>query len=358
MKRKVLTLHGISSDGAWQDRLGAILAPHFEHIPLRYYEFRTKGPLKVAFDMGRTEKALAELLGQYERATADDPEPPHLVAHSFGTKLVSDLLAKFSFVRFDRIVFVGSVLSEQFPWDKLLKAVPPSFRSLRNEVGGRDLVAELACLAAPIRRGLGKAGQVGFRGSRVHTLSSPFEPCPKCQGYHEEVNGSGVHNVHLERYGHSDAFLSRRHAEELWLPYFWGFRPGAYLELLRLCGEIVRLQWEEAYLEEEVAIQSLRSWMWCGLGGSGEELRLDEYLKRCIRTLFQKKGHGNVQEMLEPLTVLAVKGFCETVVQALGCRAEVSPKDESLLRALHPRIAAIRAVTALEATVAGHIGGQ
>lgn len=91
----------------------------------------------------------------------------NIVAHSFGTYLVSKLLMKRPILRFNRIIFCGSIVREDYALDHVLR--DPSV--FCNDVGRRD---GWPCLANLFSRDFGRAGRYGFNkwsnSNRTHNL--------------------------------------------------------------------------------------------------------------------------------------------------------------------------------------------
>src|SRR5262249_51173737 len=79
----------------------------------------------------------------------------------------------------------------------------------------------------------------------IHTSPSPVARCPVCRSVPVRV-----HNVPLREYSHSEVFLGRRHARELWLPFLWGLPADElndYLDDLNTAAGLLRdRRWNEA----------------------------------------------------------------------------------------------------------------
>ena len=80
-----------------------------------------------------------------------------VIAHSFGTFIISQLLETEFDIRFHRVIFCGSVVSYNFPLENFRSklALP-----LLNEVGTADI---WPAIAESITFGYGSAGSYGFR---------------------------------------------------------------------------------------------------------------------------------------------------------------------------------------------------
>lgn len=186
-KKAVITLHGIRTRGEWQKRLVPILAKNdMVPYPLDYGHF-------TALDLlsGRArEKKLYWLREQIDIIRQDSGDPnPSVVAHSFGTYLIGKLIRDNPSQYFDRVILAGSILPENFPWQKLLASGQVQW--VLNEFGGLDVWPKVA---SRLIKDAGKAGSVGF------TDKSPFLVQRCYQGF-----------------GHS-SFFSWGHFETQWLP--------------------------------------------------------------------------------------------------------------------------------------------
>jgi hypothetical protein len=86
-----------------------------------------------------------------------------VISHSFGTYVVGKILTDVPDLQWDRVIFCGSVVREDFP----LQRVTRSFRHpLLNDVGTRDFWPALAESAG---WGYGSVGSTGFNRPPVDT---------------------------------------------------------------------------------------------------------------------------------------------------------------------------------------------
>jgi hypothetical protein len=311
MPKQVVTVHGIDTEGSWQDRIEAVLAPHFECVKIKHGGYRRFGALRLSF--GSVWLALpalvlllwcdAELLFFRRHAMAlvamslllavavsglllanrtrsgalnDFKEQldsqvtfagsPHLIAHSFGTFLAGNGVAKFPSLRFDRVVFAGCILPRGFAWTRALKANPKAFNQLRNEVAARDWVPVSADVARfLLLPGFGSAGALGFFDQQglVHTVDTPNQACGRCASCSD---GAKIHNVVFLEYAHSDHFVGVGHAES-WLPYLWGIDPWEFGFLMEMCVLAADLEEENDLASLEIVERELRErpWKWAGM---------------------------------------------------------------------------------------------
>ena len=204
-KKQLVTIHGINTEGLWQEEITAVLSPHFKCVPYKYRSYRWLGFIRqlvglysllimvfgllfwaigilggysiwlplilcilCAFGIfearwGRDKaiKGFRKMLDEHVNFTGK----PHLIAHSFGTYLTGGILRRYATTDFDCIILTGSVLPRNFPWNKLTDR----FSQVRNEVGTRDLVVFWAGIFGWIGgirgTGFGAAGRKGFKTS-------------------------------------------------------------------------------------------------------------------------------------------------------------------------------------------------
>jgi pimeloyl-ACP methyl ester carboxylesterase len=115
---------------------------------------------------------------------------PSVVAHSLGSWIVGNAMIKYNDMRFDKIIFAGSILPEDFDWGSLFARDQVAL--VLNECGQND---PWPGWASHFVAQTGKAGLEGF-----------------------ERFSSAVENVHADWFGHSDA-LVRQHIESQWVPF-------------------------------------------------------------------------------------------------------------------------------------------
>jgi hypothetical protein len=260
----LFSVHGINASD-WQEEVRDVFTPFFDYRPLRYPQFQGRfGAFRLAFGIWSPLVAavatfgvafytrsyywtvLVALVGclcsreeakatrrsalghlREEHEDSGSFETAHIIAHSFGTLLVSQLLERYEYCRFGNVIFVGSVLPSRYDWTKRDRV-----GALRNETGSEDFVVDLAGWARKLVPGLGASGKSGFVGPKevIHTTSC-MGPCLECS----ESGRAKIHNVGLS-YKHSE-FLACGHALQLWLPILWGYIPEEYARFVRLCVE-------------------------------------------------------------------------------------------------------------------------
>jgi uncharacterized membrane protein len=379
-KQIVITVHGVNPDRKWQERVGRVLAPHFDCRTFTYYGYDTLlGPVRAVanitafaialclgassvfellaknwfvaillFVAGILSLALSFFLARLKRVrythfikrqigAASAYSRPSIVAHSLGTYLVGSVLRKFPDIHLANVLLVSSVLPRTFPWRILLEQRPTCVLKVRNEFGTADSVTKLVGKLQWLLRDLGPSGAFGFDGDDtvIHTCDSPLADCALCQ-----AKPVKVHNVPLEDYGHSTEFLGDGHARYLWLPFLWGFSPNEFFHYLETCQTAARLQQEGQWNEVDNVVAQLWETTFTWTNG----MRLIDYVKEFMTARLKRPpapaAPASVDELIEATT---------TVLHIMTDEAcsEVAKQgfiDENVARGLHPRIATVRAV--------------
>ncbi len=184
----VLLLHGIRTTAAWQERVRAGLEHegNLEVLTVRYGVFdlvRFLAPELLGLRRQPVERMARELRAartQYPNARLS------VIAHSFGTWIMGEVLEDNPDIRLDRLVLCGSVLERGYRWDKLSAQLA---HTVSNDVGTRDpwpLVAE------KLGWGYGATGLTGFGAVGVRDR--------------------------FHRFGHSE-FLTTEFARTYWRPW-------------------------------------------------------------------------------------------------------------------------------------------
>ncbi|UWE18059.1 hypothetical protein [Herbaspirillum huttiense] len=187
-KHIVVCLHGIRTRAPWQERLRSelrVVAPHLEVVPMGYGDY----PLVrfLALRGSRTEVVehiRSQLVALFEQNTDAQIS---LIAHSFGSYIISEILKSETQIQFHRLLLCGSIVSERFPWQQM----KPKFVSgaIANDVGIRDL---WPLIASKLGLGYGPSGRYGFKNVAV---ADNFHDC-----------------------GHS-GFFNPEHYIKFWVPF-------------------------------------------------------------------------------------------------------------------------------------------
>ncbi len=133
-KKIVITLHGIRTTGKWQKALDTVLASS-EFVPyaLDYGYFDT-----LAFlNPWKREERVKWFRSEYDRiVNASGVDRPSIIAHSFGTYLTAEVLNNYPEVKFDKIIFAGSIVPPDYDWKSRLAADQVLF--VHNEYATKD----------------------------------------------------------------------------------------------------------------------------------------------------------------------------------------------------------------------------
>jgi hypothetical protein len=185
-KHVVILLHGMNTNAEWQEALADAIrnSSHIEPLVVGYGNFHpVKFWIPYFFRRGRIKKVLTDLRGIQKRNPDADIS---IVAHSFGTYIVSKILAARCEIKFHRILLCGAIVDTDYDW----AAVSDQFKEpVINDIGRRDTWPSLAkswCW------GFGNSGVIGFQNSLVRDRHFTYE--------------------------HS-GFLNVAHMQKYWMPY-------------------------------------------------------------------------------------------------------------------------------------------
>lgn len=363
--RHVLTVHGISTRGEWQQTIVPILAPFFDSKAIRYRHYRWFGGLKLVIEpwilvlflivpllpwwygwlagwsivAAEPVALLLGLVAAYAaspirrwfalRSVMRQASPhmqdraPHIIAHSFGSYLAGTMLQKYPAARAKRVVLVGCVLDTHWDWIGLRGKKPDAFCEVRNDWTTHDSVVWLAGLITRRIPGFGEAGRSKFQGSHplIHSVAHPTAMCVSCNA------ATGLlHNVDCSGLGHSDAFIGPAHAARFWLPYLWGIEPAEYGNLLDMCESAVDLHelgdMRRLTIVEDELLN--RKWRW-----AGETLR--NYVADLVKA-DTRRGGRTVNELVGRI----VRVFWQTLERARLARMTSDPSEARWVVYLYP----------------------
>lgn len=159
----VITVHGIRTFGEWQFRLQRLLDDADRSVKVAHYRFGFFDLLQYTLPVLKRREVTRFRAGLVA-ALRGLPEPTRvsLVAHSFGTYLVSKCLLDSpagSLPAIDTVILANSVVSQDFPWEQVMSR--GNCHRVVNECGAEDLVLLLGGLVV---LGSGYGGLFGFRG--------------------------------------------------------------------------------------------------------------------------------------------------------------------------------------------------
>lgn len=157
-----LSVHGIRTFGAWQNRLKAIINSRTNSISFKAYRYGYFSIVSFVIPFFRwvQVKRLAHTL----QSLIENNSKTRLIifSHSFGTYLVASalksLVSKGYQIPLDTLILSGSVLNSHFDWGFLLRSTDVR---IVNECGDSDYILWLSQALVP---SLGMAGKTGFFG--------------------------------------------------------------------------------------------------------------------------------------------------------------------------------------------------
>jgi pimeloyl-ACP methyl ester carboxylesterase len=191
-KRALVLIHGIRTQADWMELLSGLFAEDFEVIPLRYGYFDLVRFLLPLIwlrrrPVDRIKEQIASIL------TLKDIGEVSVIAHSYGTWILSQILTINTNIKFSRIALCGSIIPRDFPWEKHCLQFGENADTrghVVNDCGTRD---PLPVVAESVTWGYGASGRFGFGNARVTDR---------------------FHNV-----GHS-GFFTHDFAKQYWEPFF------------------------------------------------------------------------------------------------------------------------------------------
>lgn len=184
-KRIVYSVHGIETNGDWQNELALNLnldSEEFTHISHKYNFFPVISfllpPLRW-FEVSRFKKELEFIARKHPDCTIT------LIGHSFGTYLIAGALENISqhtTPNFDRIILCGSVLKSSFNWDNIICR-----HKIKNILNDCSLNDAPLILSQMIALGLGMAGRVGFKRKYGQVIENRYFKGGHSEFFNKEV---------------------------------------------------------------------------------------------------------------------------------------------------------------------------
>jgi pimeloyl-ACP methyl ester carboxylesterase len=186
--RIVVTIHGIRTRGKWQKDITPFLARHGlipYHLDYGWFNaLRFFFPWSRNAQLERTREDLLRLMNDTGCSRLN------VIAHSFGTWLITRCLIDDNRVLFDRVVLAGSIVPREFDWHRQFEL--GRVGAVRNERASADWVVSLADGVARRlprlsgRLDAGASGREPFRDAH-------WRPVPRllddfCAGHHSQVH--------------------------------------------------------------------------------------------------------------------------------------------------------------------------
>ncbi|HEY6527127.1 MAG TPA: hypothetical protein VIZ65_00415 [Cellvibrionaceae bacterium] len=157
-QKVVVLVHGIRTQGNWFDTLERRISS-LDGVEVHHCKYGFFNSLKFIFSKNWRKTAKEAVLVNFNLAF-NKPENRnkdfYLIAHSFGTYLSAEILKDNPHFQFDKIIFCGSVVSENYRWDTLKNG--PRYPVI-NECGTNDFYP---ILAKGLTWTFGASGTTGF----------------------------------------------------------------------------------------------------------------------------------------------------------------------------------------------------
>jgi len=160
-KKYVILVHGIRTRADWYSGVRSVLMSDGFTVHLTNYDrldlFRFLLPTNFFRDQVRNK-----VYRQIRAAIQDDQSGEYsIIAHSFGTYIVSSILQNEFDIKLKRVIFSGSVVRYDFPFEQFSDRFDGN---ILNEVATRD---PWPAMAESVTTGYGSAGTFGFKRPRV-----------------------------------------------------------------------------------------------------------------------------------------------------------------------------------------------
>ena len=193
-QKLLISIHGIRTRGEWQK----VLTPElnqagFIHVPLDYGFFRA---IQLIIPLLRNKQVkwfrdeYTQIKDRYPHLTAS------IIAHSFGTYLAAKAMELYEEIKFDQIIFCGSIVPQGYNWQDRIDRNQAT--RVLNECGRKDYVVRIAAFAIS---DAGPSGAFGFKENIKDFL------------YQRHNNG----------FGHSD-YMYRLNYKNNWIPFLKNIR--------------------------------------------------------------------------------------------------------------------------------------
>ncbi len=189
---KVVTVHGIRRQHRWDEDFAALPELKNHNIEVVNFDYGYFSIWKFLTPSKR-DKIVVDFCRFYSEHFKDSDELPSVIAHSFGTYVVFSALEKYDVIKFDTIIFCGSILYHKLDFRYIMAS--NQVGKIYNDHGKFEWFLKITRYI--INKKCGKAGKVGF-------LDIP----PK---YKDRI-------INRENFkAHSDYFLPM-HMSKNWLP--------------------------------------------------------------------------------------------------------------------------------------------
>ena len=157
-----ISVHGIRDHGHWQKQLGEIIQ---DIGPYHAYDYGRLSFLRFILERERQRitDRFADWLGalqndsRYRIDFRDPNRRPSVIAHSFGTYVVTKALEQNESLRLDKLITCGCILDRDYDWTLLLGR--DQLGQIYHEIGPLDWATRMVRFAVP---NTGDSGGKGF----------------------------------------------------------------------------------------------------------------------------------------------------------------------------------------------------
>ncbi|MCA1494171.1 hypothetical protein I6F11_25030 [Ensifer sp. NBAIM29] len=166
--RWMIVIHGMNSRAKWQEEFSWQIANRLRYsAPVLIYKY---GWVTIDVLVKWLHRRLAKQLGERIRIATEQaiesqrPPRPDIIAHSFGTHLLSLILENSDFedLKFGRIITAGSIVRPDFDWEQQIAS--GRVEAVLNHVAAKDKAVPFAQYAIP---GAGPGGRAGYATTAI-----------------------------------------------------------------------------------------------------------------------------------------------------------------------------------------------
>lgn len=157
----VILIHGIGDYANWAEEMSIALKDKGFSVSIEGYDYHYAIQLILHTFLNYSGGLVKSFVDHYEQQQRPGIRSTCVIAHSNGTRVVAKAIRKSSGIKLDRIVFVGSILSTNFHWQKFTQGNRPQIHRILNECGANDIWTIFG-LFLP---GAGASGTLGFNST-------------------------------------------------------------------------------------------------------------------------------------------------------------------------------------------------
>ncbi|MBE2245202.1 MAG: macro domain-containing protein [Burkholderiaceae bacterium] len=168
----VFMIHGIRTEAAWYESVSTILKAKDPRLYPVYGGYGFFDTFSFLLPLGTLRQRAVQKVKEKLEPLRRNPEIRQIsvVAHSFGTHILGELMRQDSTLKLHRVLLCGSILPENFKWETLAAQIDPlpggehATHRVINDCGWLDIWPVLAHSAT---WGYGQGGRFGFRTPAV-----------------------------------------------------------------------------------------------------------------------------------------------------------------------------------------------